>query len=126
MSEARAVAMLTAVAKAMAMAMAKAKAKTIRAREDQEDGCGTAGSQASGVGRGHTREKREEWGRSYLAFDEARRGGFYSRVGDMTSILRGERVAREKRVRTDESPAGDRPLGVVRDKQRCPKRRKFY
>ena len=28
-----------------------------------------------------------------LTFDKARRGGFYTRVGDMTSILRGQRLA---------------------------------
>ena len=46
---------------------------------------------SSGVGRKHA----EKWGRSCLFFDEARRGGFYTRVGDMTSTLRGERVARK-------------------------------
>jgi len=33
--------------------------------------------------------KRKRWGmgHSCLAFDKARHGGFYTRVGDMTSIL---------------------------------------
>ena len=44
-------------------------------------------------GRKAHRNERREWGRSCLAFDKARRGGFYTRFGKMTSTLQDQWVA---------------------------------
>lgn len=53
-TEAKAIAMTNTIATAMAMAKTKSNAMR-RAREDQKDGCGTAGSQSRVGRKAHTR-----------------------------------------------------------------------
>jgi len=90
--------------------------KMIRAREDQKDGCCSAGSQVSGVGRRVTQERRGGNGAAVAWLLTKPDAGVFicrpRRYKTKYAMHRGKQVGKSKR-RTQGGAAGDRPRSVV-------------